>query len=146
MSWRLLDVDSRDVGACYPRQSPYARAALSTFAGLGKRAWLVAWRGSPAWRRRHGYGLSTSSRIGICAVRKTGRLPRATVSWSRPSKTRGNSCKRLHDVDGPKYDGRSKSAQSALACGLPGVALAMWREAGTLALRRGGVEPSLHKP
>src|SRR6266478_4053097 len=98
MSWRLLDADWRDVGACYPRQSPYARAALSTFAGLGKRAWLVAWRGSPAYRLRHGCGLSTSSRIEICAVRKTRPLLRAHVPCSPPSETARNSYRPAPDV------------------------------------------------
>src|SRR5207237_4296502 len=134
MSWRFLDADWRDVGAYYPRQSPYPRAALSTFAGLWQLASLVSWRGSPAYRRRYCYGLSTSSRIGICAVRKTGRLPRENVSWSRPSKTRGNSCRRSQDGDGLRYDGRSKSALSALACGLPGVAMELWIEADPRAL------------
>ena len=47
-------------------------------------------------------GISTSSRIGICVGRKTGRLLRANVSSSRPSRTRGNSCRRAPDADGPR--------------------------------------------
>src|SRR5207248_8618569 len=117
----------------------------STFAGLWQLAELVSWRGALAYRWRRCYGLSTSSRIGICAVRKTGRLPRANVSWSRPSKTRGNSCRRSQDVDGRRADGRSKSAQSALACSLPGVAIELRIEADTLALSKRGVELSLQK-
>ena len=78
----------------------------------------------------HAVGMDERGKI---VLRK--RLSRHDL-MPRPSKTRGNSCRCSQDVDGPRYDGRSKSAQSALACGLPGVALAMWIEADTLALRR----------
>src|SRR5262249_38237346 len=119
------DADWRDVEACYPRQSQYPKGDRSTFAGLWPPASLVAWRGAPTYTLQYGYGLSTSSRIATCAVRKTGRLPRANVSWSRPSKTGGNSCRRAQDVDGPRYGGRSTSAPSALACGLPSITMVM---------------------
>src|SRR3989442_5404394 len=122
MSWRLVDADGRDVGAYYPGQSPYSRVALSTFAGLGKRAWLVSWRGSPAYRLRPCCGLSTSSRIEICAVWKTGRLLRGNVSWSRPSKTADNWCRPSQDVDGPRYAAQSKSARCEPAWRLLSVA------------------------
>ena len=50
------------------------------------------------------------------------------------------------ETDELRYDGRSKSAQAVLACGLPGVTLELWIvEADTLALSSRGGELSLHK-
>src|SRR5262245_10697167 len=105
MSWGFLDADWRDVGAYSPRESRETRAARATCAGLWQGAWLGAWRGVPAERLRPCYGLSTSSSIGIGVVRQTGQLLREHGAGSRPSKTKGNSCRRAQGVDGPRYDG-----------------------------------------
>src|SRR5438105_4280803 len=141
---RLLEADGRDGGADSPRPSQEARAALSPVAGLGKRAWLVAWRGAPAERRRPGGGLATSARMERCAVRKTGRLLRGPVAWSRPAKTAEHWCRPAQDGDGWRYDGRSTSARGAPAGGLPSGATRQRESRPGEAIRQ-GVQHLLHK-
>jgi len=95
-------------------------------------------------RRRPGGGLATSARMERCAVRKTGRLLRGPVAWSRPAKTAEHWCRPAQDGDGWRYDGRSTSARGAPAGGLPSGATRQRESRPGEAIRQ-GVQHLLHK-